>query len=215
MIAEGEINRLKELPKEYDVELFNFYYKSMTPLIRKLAKNIDPRRFNVSRDIIISYFYDKLLYVFRKYYNLSTENPEKFKATIISSLQLYKTRLLINAYSKQSLDFNVAIASFEDCFEGAKEDLSDLSEDERVKQERISEIHEFMRANLSADAYLLFHLQMSPPPFFYSEESKPRLTTSSLLDFFELPKTKLYIKYISTLNKEIHEAIEDMKETWG
>ena len=102
MIAEGEINRLKELPEDYDVELFNFYYKSMTPLIRKLAKNIDPRRFNVSRDIIISYFYDKLLYVFRKYYNLSTENPEKFKATIISSLQLYKTRLLINAYSKQS-----------------------------------------------------------------------------------------------------------------
>ena len=57
MIAEGEINRLKELPEDYDVELFNFYYKSMTPLIRKLAKNIDPRRFNVSRDIIISYFY--------------------------------------------------------------------------------------------------------------------------------------------------------------
>lgn len=56
MIAEGEINRLKELPEDYDVELFNFYYKSMTPLIRKLAKNIDPRRFNVSRDIIISYF---------------------------------------------------------------------------------------------------------------------------------------------------------------
>nr|DAY56589.1 MAG TPA: hypothetical protein [Caudoviricetes sp.] len=38
MIAEGEINRLKELPEDYDVELFNFYYKSMTPL------NYDCRR---------------------------------------------------------------------------------------------------------------------------------------------------------------------------
>lgn len=103
------------------------------------------------------------------------------------------------------MDFNVAIASFEDCFEGAKEDLSDLSEDERVKQERISEIHEFMRANLSADAYLLFQLQMSPPPFFYSEESKPRLTTSSLLDFSNC------LRLSFTLNISLHLIKKFMK----
>lgn len=214
MISEGEVNRLKELPENYDVDLFNGYYKSMTPLIRKLAKNIDPRRFNVTRDIIISYFYDKLLHVFRKYYDLSTENPEKFKATIISSLQLYKTRLLINAYSKQSLDFNSTLTSFEDCFEGDKEDLPELSEEERVKQDNIDQMHDFMKQNLSADAYLLFQLQMNPPPYFFSEKGKPQLTTALLLDFFELPRTKPYIKYISALNKEINEAVEDMKLTF-
>lgn len=215
MISEGEVNRLKPMEEGYDIELFNFYYKSMTPLIKKLAKNIDPRRFNVSRDIIISYFYDKLLYVFNKYYYLSTENPEKFKATILSSLQLYKTRLLINAYSKQSLDFNISLGSFEDCFESCKEDLSDISEDERIKQERIADMHEFMRTNLSADAYLLFQLQMCPPPFFHRENERMGLTTALLLEFFELPKTRPFIKYLTSLNKEIKEAIEDMKLTWG
>lgn len=215
MISEGEINRLKELPEGYDVNLFNFYYKSMTPLIRKLARNIDPRRFNVSRDIIISYFYDKLHHVFRKYYHLSTENPEKFKATIISSLQLYRTRLLINAYSKQSVDFNAELSSFEDCFECDKESLPDTPEEERIKEENIKSMHDFMRTNLTGDAYLLFQLQMSPPPFFYRKEGKPKLTTSLLLEFFDLPKTKPYIKYISELNKEINEAIEDMKISLG
>lgn len=212
MNSEGEINRLKELPEDYDYELFNHYYKGMTPLIRKLAKNIDHRRFNVSKDIVISYFYDKLLYVFRKYYHLSTENPEKFKATIISSLQLFKSRLLINAYSQQSVDFNANLASFEDCFESAKEDLPEISEEERYKREKIEEIHDYMRTHVSTDAYLLFQIQMSPPPFFFSKNKKePELTCSTLLDFFELPKTRCYIKYITQLKAEIKSAIDSMK----
>lgn len=94
MAAEGEVNRLKELPKDYDVDLFNHYFTSMTPLIRKLIRQIDERRFNVDKSIIQSWFYDKLLYVFTKYYDLSVTNPEKFKATIISSLMLLKSRVL-------------------------------------------------------------------------------------------------------------------------
>lgn len=218
MASEGEINRLRELPEDYDVELFNSYYKGMTPLIRKLSKNIDCRRFNVSKDIIQSYFYDKLLYVFTKYYHLATENPEKFKATILSSLTMFRSRLLKNAYSKKSIDFNASITSFEDCFEDSKrDDIPELDEEEARKNEKLEELYDFMRIHLSKDAYLLFQIQVSPPLYFLEQNHSinSKITTAQILDFFELPKTKLFIKYIVELRSEISQALSLAKDQLG
>lgn len=218
MNGEGEVHRLKELPENYDVDLFNSYYKSMTPLIRNLVRHIDPKRFNITKDILQSYFYDKLLYVFTKYYDLADSNPEKFKATIISSLSTLKYRILRNAYCNTSVEFNLQTHSFEDCFEDSrKDDIPDLDEAEAQKQEKIEEVYEFMRNQVSKDAYLLFQIGLNPPAFI-----KERLRTenaiipvSIILEFFELPKTNLFIRYISDLRNEIKSAIESAKHNLG
>ena len=62
----SELHRLTEL-KPYDEDLFNRLYKTCKPLIRGLVRGIDSRRFNVTPDIINSFFWDKFLYVFNKY----------------------------------------------------------------------------------------------------------------------------------------------------
>lgn len=213
-ITEGEINRLKELPDNYDRDLFNQYFKSMTPLIKKLIKQIDEKRFNVPRDVVQSWFYDKLLYVFNKYYNLSTENPEKFKATIISSLMTYKNRVLRNAYSKQSTEFLQTMDRWDDCFDGDKGDLKDSDEDELQMKSRLEDIYEFMRRNCSPDAYLLFQIQMNPPLYIINKLKTKNaiISTALILEYFEKPINQSHISYITQLRKEISSNINLIKE---
>lgn len=50
----SELHRLTEL-KPYDEDLFNRLYKTCKPLIRRLVRGIDSRRFNVTPDIINSF----------------------------------------------------------------------------------------------------------------------------------------------------------------
>ena len=63
----SEIHRLKPM-KDYDPKVFNHMYKLVKPVVAKLVMNIDIKRFNISRDILRDQFYDKMLYVFNKYY---------------------------------------------------------------------------------------------------------------------------------------------------
>ena len=92
----SELHRLTEL-KPYDEDLFNRLYKTCKPLIRRLTRGVDSRRFNLTPDIINSFFWDKFLYVFNKYQDEYDE--ERLKATLLSSLQTYKSKLLRNAYT--------------------------------------------------------------------------------------------------------------------
>ena len=127
----SELHRLTEL-KPYDEDLFNRLYKTCKPLIRRLVRGIDSRRFNVTPDIINSFFWDKFLYVFNKYQ--SEYDEERLKATLLSSLQTFKSKLLRNAYTKQA-EFNQELTSFEVLFDNNKELLDD-SEETRIKEEQ-------------------------------------------------------------------------------
>ena len=84
----SEIHRLKPMQENYDKETFDRMYKICKPVIRRLTKQIDNRRFNVTPDIISSYFWDKMLFVFNKYYGTCEE--EHLKARILASLSTFK-----------------------------------------------------------------------------------------------------------------------------
>ncbi len=62
----SEIHRLQVF-NEYDPELFERLYKKCKPLIKSLVRQVDSRRYNLSPDIIHSYFVDKFMLVFNKY----------------------------------------------------------------------------------------------------------------------------------------------------
>ena len=68
----SEIHRLKPM-KEYDQAVFQRMYKICKPVIRNLVRQIDAKRFDLTPDIIQSYFWDKMLFVFNKYYGTDTE----------------------------------------------------------------------------------------------------------------------------------------------
>lgn len=201
----SELHRLTEL-KPYDRDLFNRLYKTCKPLIRRLTKGVDSRRFNVSNDIIQSYFWDKFLYVFNKYQDKYDE--ERLKATILSSLQTFKSKLLRNAYTKQA-EFNQELTSFEVLFDNNKEFLDD-SEESRIKEERSIKFHEYMKQHLTPDEYLVMQIQLDPPEWFEDKikESHGKLSILHLIDYFELPRDKTSINYLSRIRKNIQKALE-------
>lgn len=204
----SELHRLKVMEK-YDEQLFNKLYRNMKPLVKRLANNVDARRFNVPNDVIQSYFWDKFLYVFNKYQ--SEYNEERLRATLISSLMTFKNRLLRKAYTGQS-EYYQALTSFEDLFDDSKEFIEDNSEKERL-QERTQQLYTFMKLNLSPDAYLLFEVQNDPPGFIKSllKTDNSKISTMMLLDYFDLPRTKSYANFISRLRKEIEINVEKAK----
>lgn len=201
----SELHRLTEL-KPYDQDLFNRMYKTCKPLIRRLTKGVDSRRFNVSQDIIQSYFWDKFLYVFNKYQDKYDE--ERLKATILSSLQTFKSKLLRNAYTKQA-EFNQELTSLENLFDNNKELLDD-SEESRIKEEQSLEFHKYMKEHLTPDEYLVMQIQLDPPKWFEDKikESHGKLSILHLIDYFELPRDKTSINFFSRIRKNIQKTLE-------
>ena len=182
----SELHRLKPM-QEYDEATFNRLYKVCKPVIRNLTRQIDYKRFNLTPDIIQSYFWDKMLFVFNKYYGECTE--EHLKARILASLSTFKNN---------------------------DKELEDDTEEEKAKSEMLDMMYTYMKDKLSPDAYLLFEVLITPPPFIKERlENSTRITNIMLIEFFEMPKTNESMRYISELRQDIQywedRAIEELK----
>src|SRR5687768_15620783 len=91
-----EESRLKPMIEEYDREIFNDYYQRTAALRKKLASQIDHRRFGVDQEEIESWFTVKFIYAFNKYYH---EKKDTLLGYLIKSMQLFKCRVLRKAYT--------------------------------------------------------------------------------------------------------------------
>ena len=128
----SEIHRLKEI-SNYDRKEFEKLYKACTPLVKRLSKNIDHRRYDVTPDVIQSYFWDKFLYVYNKYKGEGYDY-NRLRATLISALKTFKNKLLRNAYTKQA-EFNQDLTSFEDIYEKGEKEWEDESDETEYKED--------------------------------------------------------------------------------
>lgn len=199
-----EIHRLKEFG-EYDREQFERLYKICKPLIKSLSRTIDCKRYNVSIDIIQSYFWDKFMYVYNKYHQKYDE--ERLKANLLSSLQIFKNKLLRNAYTQQA-EFNQELTSFEVLYDNSKELLDD-SEETSYKEDLSRRFHLYLQKHLTPEEYLLFKTELNPPPFFKEriEQSHGKLSVLHLIDFFELPRDRRSQRIITNMRNHIKETL--------
>lgn len=194
----SELHRLKTMG-EYDKDCWDRMYKISKPVIRNLVRQIDYKRFRVTPDIIASYFWDKMLYVFNKYYGTCEE--EHLKARILGSLSTFKCHLLKAAYGERA-EHNQSIYQIEDIFNGVE--FEDDSVSAKAKSEMLDMMYKYMRANLNDDAYLVFEVLMAPPPYIKERcKESNRITNLLLIDFFELPKNRTSMKYLSGLREDI------------
>lgn len=196
----SELHRLRPMQEGYDKNLFNELYKVCQPIIRNLVRQIDCRRFNVSPDIIKSQFDDKLLFVFNKYYGVV--NNDQLKYTMIRALTTYKLHLLKYAYTDKA-EFNQHQLSLDTLFDNDKELLDD-SEEYEFKENLLERVDDYMEKNLSPDAYLVWEALNRQPPYIRERLQGSRVTNRLLAEFFNLPKSRNSIKYISTLRLEIN-----------
>lgn len=204
----SELHRLKPM-QEYDQEVFDRIYKVCKPVIKNLTRQIDCKRYNVTPDIISSYFWDKVLYVFNKYYGTCEE--EHLKARVLASLTTFKSKLLRYAYG-DAAEYNQSLFKLDDLFDNDKE-LEDDSDSEKAKSEMLKMMYDYMKSKLSSDAYLLFEVLMTPPPFIKERLIKSsRITNLMLIEFFELPKTAGSMSYLAELRQDIQYWEDRAKE---
>lgn len=198
-ISGSELHRLKEM-REYDHSLFDRMYKICKPVIRNMVRQIDAKRYNLTSDIIRDQFWDKVLFVFNKYQGTCSE--EHLKARILASLSTYKCKILRGAYTEQA-EYNQNLQKLEDLFDDSKE-LEDDTEEQKAKSQMLELMYTYMRKHLSRDAYIIFEVLVTPPPYI-QERLKPdqRITNSLLLEFFGLERKKSSLKYIAELREEI------------
>lgn len=205
----SELHRLKTMQENYDQQMFLRLYKVCKPVIRNLTKQIDYKRYNLTPDIISSYFWDKMLYVFNKYYGTCSE--EHLKARILASLSTFKNKLLRSAYGEQA-EYNQALFKLDDLFDNDKE-LEDDSEEEKAKSEMLEMMYDYMKEHLSMDAYMIFEVLLTPPPYIKERiKENGRITNGLLVEFFDMPKTNSSVKYISELRLDIQYWEDRAKE---
>ena len=205
----SELHRLKTMQENYDQQMFLRLYKVCKPVIRNLTKQIDYKRYNLTPDIISSYFWDKMLYVFNKYYGTCSE--EHLKARILASLSTFKNKLLRSAYGEQA-EYNQSLFKLDDLFDNDKE-LEDDSEEEKAKSEMLEMMYNYMKEHLSMDAYMIFEVLLTPPPYIKERiKDSGRITNLLLVEFFDMPKTNSSVKYISELRSDIQYWEDRAKE---
>lgn len=202
----SELNRIKKL-NDYDVNEFNQLYELVLPYIKRLSRNIDERRLNVSKDLIESYFLDKFLYIYNKYNQVY--DYEQLKANILTGLKKYSYRLMKDGYTQRS-EFNQQLVSFENLFDDSLEDFEEIEEGSDLNQ-LANKLQSFMEARLNADEYLVWRVTLDPPPFLLLKmnDSKGKLSISHLIDFFEFPRDRSSYKHFSTMLKKFRTLKEE------
>lgn len=203
----SEIHRLKPMQEGYDSKLFMRLYKLVKPVIKNLVRGIDARRYNVSPDIIRDQFYDKMLYVFNKYYGKVDE--EHLKANILRALATYKKHLLKYAYNERA-EFNQSLRSLDDLFDNDKEFIDES--EAQAKEDMLNMVNKYMSDNLSPDALLVWECITTPPPYVEENAQFGKITNILLADFFNLPRTRSSVKYIGELKDDIQYWIERARE---
>lgn len=205
-----ELNRLKPMPDNYDEKMFNRLYEKTENLRRKLASEIDSRRFGLCYEDIISFFDVKFIYVFTKEH----EQPENILlGFLINSLKNFKCRILKAAYT---IKYSQSIINVDDVLK-----LEDnLNEDHPQNFNGLDYFHKmmgFMREHLSLNAYTILDLQLNPPPYILHklniapDSNVQKIPDHVILDYLDLGNGPKASKYLDTLKKEIKNCIHYAK----
>jgi len=203
-----EIHRLIPMKEGYDEILFNKLYKETEGLRNLLTYQIDHRRYGVTQDIIKSWFDDKFIFVFNKYYGNITEG--QLKGRIINALKTFKFRMLRKAYSKYNIHNN------EVRLEGEQNLINIIPlDDELIDHHLFLELAlKFLKQNLSDNAFLILELDLNPPPYILQKISNPKTKIPSKLiaEYLDLESTKDSSLYVNELRSEISHCIELARE---
>lgn len=198
-----ELHRLKPMPDGYDQKLFNELYAKTRNLRESLIYQIDESRFGVTKEEIRSWFDDKFIFVFSKYFGKM--EPPILLGYLINSLKTFKLKVLRRSYQlNNSINLNTI----------GVEDLSMFNSLEDSKDENSELLFnlamEFLQNNLSREAWVLLNIQLNPPLFILSKlkNESSKIPGNLILEFLGEEVNTRNLEAIKILRKEINKAIE-------
>ena len=200
-----EIQRLKPMQEGYDEELFNELYHKTKALRQSLIFHIDHRRLGATQDEVASWFDDKFIYVFNKYYG-ETDN-KVLLGYLINSLKQFKNRVLRKAY-EENIYANI--------IRWDETDLINIIPDKEEDKDRevlVKLTHEFFSKKLSQEAHQVFQVEMNPPLYVINriKSSTSRVPAWLIAEFLGWPNTKYTLKLINKYRKEIEKVTLEAK----
>lgn len=201
-----EENRLTPMGK-YDPRVFKSIYKDTEKLRKKLAYQIDHRRFGVDYQEILSWFDVKFIFVFNKYYPTTT--PEELKAHIIKSLQFFKNRILRKAYSKSNIHNSMSPIEDIEMHDNFKVDI-EFSDRETLLKEAMS----FLRKSLSQEAYYILQIELHPPLYILrelQEKSNTKIPSLVIADYLGWGTSAEAVSRVDYFRKEAKAALSQAR----
>lgn len=205
-----ELNRLRTMPDSYDPKLFNKLYSRTENLRQKLARGIDPNRFGLSHEDVVSFFDIKFIFVFSKHHEKGEEICLGF---ILNSLRNFKCRILRAAYT---VKFSQRIASIDNLI--TLEDHLPSTEYQEPGHSYQEKLMNYMRDHLSSNAFLVLDIKLNPPPYILKrvntsvDSNLQKIPDQLILDYLGLGESEKSYKYLDSLKKEIKNAIVYAKE---
>lgn len=203
-----ELHRLKEMDEDYDPALFNKLYKEMSHYMDTLAASINPKYYNVTPDVIRSWFDDKFIFVYNKYHNEMSDNS--LRSHLLKSLAQVRKRYLRGAYTEDA-GVNISLVYIDDD-DRNRVQIEDVIEGEGkdTKTALLKKTLDDLKEILTDDGYYFLRLELNPPPQVLKPEST-HITDEDWATFLGLPLED-GIYYITTLKKEISSAVTLLKK---
>ena len=203
-----EIHRLKEMKIGYDNQLFNRLYQETESLRNVLTYQIDHHRYGVTQDIIKSWFDDKFIFVFNKYYGEIDEG--RLKGNIINALKTFKFRILRKAYSKYNIYDNQVSLEGELSLINIIPIENELSEHDLFLELALT----YLKKNLCDDAFLILNLDLNPPPYIINKLSSPKtkIPAKLIVEYLDLEQCRESNTYIGDLRSEVKFWVNQARE---
>lgn len=199
--------RLKPMTEGYDKKLFSEIYQATKNLRKKLAHEIDPNRFGVDYQEVLSWFDVKFIYVFNRYY--SEKPPELLKAHIIRGLQFFKNRILRSAYSLRN-QVNNHCLDVNSIYGSPYEPREDYNYDE--SQQLLTSALQYLKAQLSYDAYQILLIDLNPPFYILNRLGNcptTKIPSNLIVDYLGWAPED--VPRIAKLRREINLSLESAK----
>lgn len=190
----------------YDEKLFNKLYGKTEGLRKKLASQIDPHRFGLQYEDILSFFDTKFIFTFHKYHEKFEEDV--LLGHLINSLSFFKCRILRAAYTEK---FSQSFINEEAVIE-VEHRLVDYQPVESNANIYYEKLMNFMKANLSDNAFIIFEAQLNPPHYIISRiNTQPdanlrKIPDQLFLEYFGLGNSDKSYKFLNAIRKEIRNA---------
>lgn len=206
-----ESHRLKQMPDNYDLAVFEKIYKETAALRHKLAFKIDNRRFGVDKQEIIQWFDIKFIHAFCQFHEkYDASNIGNLKGYIINALTTYQYRVMAMAYKQEFANHHTQL------------DITELTDETEIisnpeydtKNDTLLEkAMDYLKSILSEDAYTVLQVELQRPQWIvdYMEDRgcKPNasIPNNIIADYLGFPKGQAYIQYVGELRKEIKRGI--------
>lgn len=201
-----EHHRLQPMKPGYDPILFEQLYKATAPLRKKLAYQIDARKFGVDYKEVLSWFDVKFIFAFNKYWD---KEPKRLLGYIISALSMYKNRVMRSSYQIK-YHTHAHMLDVDTMFNEVPDEGGNIIP--HRNEYYMVHVMDFMTKKLSNDALLVLDIELNPPPFItaYLKEEKIKDTAKIPLDilaeYIGLTPTDQTLDYLKDVRSEIKRA---------